>query len=58
MKAQEYLKRSFGYLNVLNVLKKQLQKEQKELFFNKKSWEDEVDYFNFIKFLFTNPGKI
>lgn len=58
MKTQEYLKHYFGYLNVLNILKKQLQKEQRELFFRKKNWEDEADYFDFIKFLFTNPGKI
>ncbi len=51
MKLQEYL-------NISNFLKKQLRKEQKELFFRKKNWEEKAEYFDFIKFLFTNPGKV
>lgn len=42
----------------LRSLKDNLRREQKEMFFNKRNWEEEAEYFNFIKFLFSNPGKI
>jgi hypothetical protein len=35
-----------------------LRREQKEMFFSHKNWQDQTEYFNFIKFLFSNPGRI
>jgi hypothetical protein len=34
-----------------------LQKEQREFLFNKKSNQEEKEYFNFFKFLFNSPDK-
>lgn len=47
----------FGGRNIFQSFKESIQREQKELFFHKGSWEDEAEYFNFIKFLFSNPGQ-
>ena len=49
---------SLGIRNFFRGLEKSIHQEQKELFFHKKSYEDETDYFNFIKFLFNNPSKV
>jgi hypothetical protein len=51
-------KNSFGIRNFIKGLEDSLHEEQKELFFHRKSREDENDYFNFIKFLFNNPSKV
>jgi hypothetical protein len=51
-------KNTFGIRNFLRGLEDSVHQEQKEIFFHRKSQEDEADYFNFIKFLFNNPSKI
>jgi hypothetical protein len=49
---------AFGIKNFFKGLEDSIHQEQKEIFFHRKSQEDETDYFNFIKFLFNNPSKI
>lgn len=39
-------------------IKKVLEKEQKDMVFSKKSKEEEEEYFNLMKFLFTSPDKV
>jgi hypothetical protein len=51
-------KNTFGIKNFLKGLEDSVHQEQKEIFFHRKSQEDETDYFNFIKFLFNNPSSI
>ncbi len=51
-------KNTFGIKNFFKSLEDSVHEEQRNLIFHKKSWEDEAEYFNFIKFLFTNPGKV
>jgi hypothetical protein len=51
-------KNTFGIKNFFKGLEDNIHQEQREIFFHKKSREEESDYFNFIKFLFTNPSKI
>ena len=51
-------KNSYGIKNFFKSLEGSLRKEQKEIYFHRKSWEDEAEYFNFIKFLFSNPGRV
>jgi hypothetical protein len=50
-------KNAFGIKNFFRSLEDSVHEEQKEIFFHKKSWEDEAEYFNFIKFLFNSPSK-
>jgi hypothetical protein len=50
-------KNAFGVKNLFKGFEDDVRQEQKEMFFHKKSWKDESDYFNFIKFLFSNPQK-
>lgn len=40
------------------ALERSLKKEQKEMFFSRQNWKDQKEYFNFIKFLFSNPSKV
>jgi hypothetical protein len=51
-------KNILGVNNFFKSIEESVHKEQKEIFFHKKSWEDETEYFNFIKFLFSNPSKV
>jgi hypothetical protein len=51
-------KNSFGIKNFFKSLEDSLHEEQKEIYFHRKSWEDETEYFSFIKFLFSSPGKV
>jgi hypothetical protein len=51
-------KNTFGIKNFFRSLEDSVHQEQRELIFHKKSWEDEAEYFNFIKFLFNDPAKI
>jgi hypothetical protein len=51
-------KNTFGIKNFFRSLEDSVHQEQRELIFHKKSWEDEAEYFNFIKFLFSNPSKV
>jgi hypothetical protein len=44
-----------GYLHRLNEY---LRKEQREFLFNKKSRQEEKEYFNFFKFLFESPDSL
>lgn len=44
-----------GYLYRLNEY---LRKEQREFLFNKKSRQEEKEYFNFFKFLFESPDSL
>jgi hypothetical protein len=50
-------KNAFGIRNFFKNLEDSIHEEQREIYFHKKSWEDETEYFNFIKFLFSNPGR-
>jgi hypothetical protein len=51
-------KNALGIKNFFRNLEEAVHEEQKEIFFHRKSWEDESEYFNFVKFLFSNPGKV
>jgi len=51
-------KNALGIKNLFKTLENSVRAEQKEIFFHKKNWEDEAEYFNFIKFLFSNPSKV
>ena len=44
--------------DMFNGIKNYWKEEQKKLLFNKKSRQEEKDYFNLIKFLFSSPNKI
>ncbi len=48
----------FSFKKVFAKLKELLEKEQKEILFQKKNRHDEQEYFNFMKFLFSSPDKI
>lgn len=50
-------KNTFGIKNFFRNLEDSIRQEQKEILFHKKSWEDESEYFSFIKFLFSDPQK-
>ena len=50
-------KNTFGIKNFFKSFEGSIRQEQKEIFFHKRSWEDESEYFNFIKFLFSDPQK-
>jgi hypothetical protein len=51
-------KNALGITNFFRNLEDSVRQEQKEIFFHKKSLGDETEYFNFIKFLFSNPGRV
>ncbi|MGA2967802.1 MAG: hypothetical protein ABSD69_01335 [Candidatus Levyibacteriota bacterium] len=51
-------KNAFGIKNFFRNLEESVHEEQKEILFHRKSWEDESEYFSFVKFLFSNPGKV
>jgi len=51
-------KNAFGLRNFFKNIEEGVHEEQKELLFHRKSWEDEAEYFNFIKFLFSNPNRV
>ncbi|HUD09247.1 MAG TPA: hypothetical protein VMR77_00355 [Patescibacteria group bacterium] len=48
-------KNAFGIKNFFKNIENSVREEQKEIFFHRKSLGDETEYFNFIKFLFSNP---
>lgn len=39
-------------------IKKALEKDQKDLVFNRKNKKEEDEYFNFMKTIFTSPDKV
>jgi hypothetical protein len=45
------------FKNFFKEMSDDLRKEQRELFFHKKSREEENEYFGFFKFLFQSPDK-
>jgi hypothetical protein len=51
-------KNALGIKNFFKNIEDSVRQEQKEIFFHRRSWKDEAEYFNFIKFLFSNPSKI
>jgi hypothetical protein len=51
-------KNALGVKNFFRGIEENIHREQREILFHRKSWEDEENYFNFIKFLFSNPGKV
>jgi len=50
-------KNVWGIKNFFKNLEDSVRQEQKEIFFHKRSWEEETDYFNFVEFLFSKTGK-
>jgi hypothetical protein len=51
-------KNAFGLRNFFKNIEGSVHEEQKELLFHRKSLGDEAEYFNFIKFLFSNPSRV
>jgi hypothetical protein len=50
--------KQFDNKGVFEKVNDYLRKEQKEFLFNKKSDQEEKEYFNFFKFLFNSPDSL
>lgn len=50
--------KQFDNKGVFQKVNDYLRKEQREFLFNKKSRQEEKEYFNFFKFLFNSPDSL
>jgi hypothetical protein len=50
--------KQFDSKGVFSKINDYLRKEQREFLFNKKSSQEEKEYFNFFKFLFNSPDSL
>ena len=50
--------KQFDNKGVFQKMNDYLRREQKEFLFNKKSMQEEREYFNFFKFLFNSPDSL
>jgi hypothetical protein len=48
----------FKTKGLLHSLNEYLEKEHKDFLFNRKSQQEEKEYFNFFKFLFNSPDEV